>query len=126
MNMLCSYLLLSLISCAGATTPAAVDPAILAPAKTPTIVHSKDIKFTWTDTFATVPACTKKITTGCVTAFVLSEPVSGFTTTVNVVGSPNSYKLTTLPPPGIYTYSLIAVTTNGSKSLPSTFIAEVK
>lgn len=71
------------------------------------------ITFTWSDPFASVPACSATVTTNCVSSFILTEPVQGFSKTIDATGGTSStiftYTQTPLPPAGTYTYSIVAV-----------------
>lgn len=77
------------------------------------------ITFSWSDAFSAVPACTATVTNNCISGFLLTEPVTGFSATITAVAGTSStafgYTLTPLPPAGTYTYSLVAqeTTTGG-------------
>jgi hypothetical protein len=85
------------------------------------------INFTWTYAY-TAPyavACSSTVTTNCIQSFVLSQ-VGGATIQTIPATSATSYNylLTTLPAPGNYTYSLVAVGSyqgGAINSVPATF-----
>jgi len=68
-------------------------------------------QFAWTYAFnsAYPVACTASVTTNCVQSFILSQGGTTVATVPATSATSYTYKLTTLPAPGTYTYTLVAV-----------------
>lgn len=67
--------------------------------------------FNWTYSYASPysAACSSTVTTNCIQSFVLTQGTTTVATVTATSATSYTYVLTTLPAPGTYTYSLIAV-----------------
>ncbi len=71
--------------------------------------QEKEVVFTWSYNYATIPVCSATVTTKCIHHFLLSEGSTAMVALAATTAVNYSYILRPLPSPGTHTYNLVAV-----------------
>lgn len=71
--------------------------------------QEKEVVFTWSYNYATIPVCSATVTSKCIHHFLLSEGSTAMVALAATSALNYSYILRPLPSPGTHTYNLVAV-----------------